>query len=547
MTIKIKLSTILVLTFCFSFLTFKGFAQPKQTPKLVIGIVVDQMRYDYIYKYWDTFSEEGFKRLVNEGYFCRNTNYSYIPTYTAPGHASIYTGTTPAMHGIIGNNWYDRKNKKSVYCTEDYSYKTVGSTSTAGQMSPHNMLSTSICDELRLSNNKKSKVIGVALKDRGAILPAGHLANGAYWFDDLTGNWITSSYYSNELPEWVKKFNKLELAKKYLQQPWTLLLPAEKYTQSNVDDNKYEGVYKSEFKAVFPHNLPALMSANGGIGIIRSTPFGNSLTKDFAIEAIKAENLGKSDVTDFLTLSFSSTDYVGHQFGPGAMEVQDTYLRLDKDLGEFLKFLDNYLGKNNVLVFLTADHAGVENPASLGDMNVPSGYFDSKYPIDSLKKYLYKNYGDTLVISYSNEQIFLNHSVMDDKHINYEVVQNDAANFMLRFRGIANTSTASAMNNSEFTSGIKKFMQRGFNQKRSGDILINYEPAWIESYRTGTTHGSPYSYDTHVPLFFYGWNIKQGSTSEAIDITDVAPTIAQFLNIQFPNGCSGKPIISLVK
>ncbi len=522
-------------------------AQNKKTPKLVIGIVVDQMRYDYVYKFWDVYGEQGFKRLVNEGFFCRNTNFNYIPTYTAPGHASIYTGTTPATHGIIGNNWYDRKSKTEVYCTADNSYKTVGSSTTAGQMSPHNMLTTSICDELRLSNNKRSKVIGISLKDRGAILPAGHLANAAYWYDSSTGNFISSTFYMSELPTWVKDFNKLEWAKKHLSQPWTLALPKEKYSQSMADDNKYEGAYKSELKPVFPHNLPELMKDNGGLGLLKSTPFGNTIAKDFAIQTIKSENLGKGNFTDFLTLSFSSTDYIGHQFGPGSMELQDTYIRLDKDLAEFLQFIDGYLGKNNVLIFLTADHAGVENAAYLGDQNVPSGFFESEQPIDSLKAFLKRNYGDTLVLSFSNDQVFLNRQSIEEKKLDLAKVQQDAADFMLRFRGVSNTITASTLAANDFSSGVRNRMQNGYNQKRSGDVIVNYQPAWVEFTRTGTTHGSGYSYDTHVPLFFYGNDIKAGSTSEAIDITDIAPTVSQFLNIEFPNACTGKPINLLVK
>lgn len=522
-------------------------AQTIEQPKLVIGIVVDQMRYDYIYRYWDNFSENGFKRLVNEGYFCRNANFTYVPTYTAPGHASIYTGTTPSMHGIIGNNWFDRSRNKSIYCTSDYAYKTVGSTSSAGQMSPHNMLATTVCDELRLSNNKKSRVIGIALKDRGAILPAGHTANAAYWFDDLTGNFITSSYYMNELPAWVLAFNKENRVQKLLNNSWELLLSPDKYLQSNSDVNKYEGMFKSETSPAFPHRLPQLMKDNGGLGLVRLTPFGNTLTKDFAIATLQAEQLGKKGATDFLTISFSSTDYIGHQFGPGSMEMQDTYLRLDKELADLLSFLDTYIGKKNVLVFLTADHAGVENPAQLGDLNIPSGYFDSEHPIDSLKSFLAKNYGDTLVLAYSNEQIYFNQTYIRAKNLNIENIQNDAATYMLKFRGIANTATAHCMNNSEFNNGIKSFMQNGFNQKRSGDVLINYEPAWIEFSRTGTTHGSPYSYDTHVPLIFYGYTIPKGSNSEPVSVIDIAPTISQLLNIQFPNACSGKPIIQLTK
>jgi predicted AlkP superfamily pyrophosphatase or phosphodiesterase len=525
----------------------KSNAQSSSKPKLVVGIVVDQMRYDYIYKYWNTFGDKGFKRLVNEGFFCRNTNFNYVPTYTAPGHASIYTGATPAMHGIIGNNWFDRKSKNSIYCTQDNTYKTVGSSTSAGQMSPHYMLSNSICDELRLSNNMKSRVIGIALKDRGAILPAGHLANAAYWFDGYTGNWISSTFYLNNLPEWVNVFNKQLLPKKYLAQPWNLLLAADKYSQSMADDTKYERSFNTELKPVFPHNLPLLMKDNGGLSLIKATPFGNSFTKDFAIETIKSEKLGQGAATDFLTVSFSSTDYVGHQFGPASLEMQDTYLRLDQDIAELLAFLDEYNGKNQTLVFLTADHAGVENPAYLGDEDMPSGYFDSEHPIDSLKKYLSNKYGDTLVLDYSNEQIFLNRIQIEEKKLQLDAVQEDVANFMLRFRGVANSTTSSILNRTEFTKGIRKFIQNGYNQKRSGDVMLNYDPSWIEFSRTGTTHGSPYPYDTHVPLIFYGWNVKQGSSSSPIDITDIAPTLAQMLNIQFPNGNMGKPIVELVK
>ena len=516
-------------------------------PKLVIGIIIDQMRYDYIYRFWNKFGNDGFKRLVNEGFFCRNTNYNYVPTYTAPGHASIYTGTTPAVHGIISNSWYVKNTGKGLYCVSDNTVISVGSDSKEGKCSPINLLTTTITDELRISSNMKSKVIGIALKDRSAILPAGHTANAAYWYDGSVGSFISSTYYMKELPQWVKEFNKRELPKKYLSQTWNTILPIERYTESLADDNKYESKNKGETKAVFPHNLPELMKDNGGLDMIRETPFGNTLTKDLAIETIKSENLGKSDATDFLTISFSSPDYIGHAYGPNSVEQEDDYIRLDNELAELLKFIDTQIGKNNTLIFLTADHAAPEVPAYLTDLKIPSGYVKANQISDTLKKYLSKKYGDTLVLSFSNQQVFLNHNVIEEKKLNLQQVQENVANFLQTIASISEVITATAINNSSFTEGSRYLMQKGFNAKRSGDILINYSPGFIDYEPTGTTHGSPYSYDTHVPLIFYGWDISHGSSSEQVYITDIAPTLAMMLNIQFPNGCTGKPISFLVK
>lgn len=516
-------------------------------PKLVVGIVIDQMRYDYIYRFWDKFSEDGFKKLVNQGYFCKNTNYNYVPTYTGPGHASIYTGTTPAVHGIIANDWYDKKTSKNLYCAEDNKVTGVGTTAKEGKRSPVNMLTTTITDELRISSNMKSKVIGIALKDRSAILPAGHTANAAYWYDGSIGAFISSTFYMNELPAYVQEFNKKELAKKYLSQPWNTLLPIEKYTESVADDNKYEFVAKGETKPVFPHNLPQLYEKNGGLGMIRNTPFGNTLTKDFAMEVIKSENLGKGNATDFLAVSFSSPDYIGHLYGPNSVEQEDNYLRLDKDLAELIKFIETQVGMNNALIFLTADHAAPEVPAYLMDLKVPAGYMNEAKLESDLKKYLLASYGDSLVLTYSNQQVFLNHKTIESKKLMLQQVQEDVANFMQKAENVSEVLTATTLNNTQFTEGARYMMQKGYNASRSGDVLVNYEPGYVDFPHYGTTHGSPYSYDTHVPLIFYGWNIKQGSTTEQIYITDIAATLAMMLNIQFPNGSTGKPIQGVTK
>jgi len=518
-------------------------------PKLVVGIVIDQMRFDYISKYYSKFSENGFKKLIRQGFNCRNTSYNYSPTYTGPGHASIYTGTTPAFHGIVGNDWFVRNTNRLTYVTDDPTVLTVGDGSEkAGKMSPRNLLASTIGDELRLYSNLKSKVISIALKDRAAILPGGHLSTGSYWFDSGSGNFITSTFFMKELPKWVNDFNSRHLAGKYLSQPWNTLLPIAQYTESASDDNPYEGLYPGETKPVFPHNLPAMYTKND-YGIIRSTPFGNSLTKDIVLAALKGENLGKGDFTDLLAISFSATDYVGHKMGPQSVEIEDTYLRLDRDIAEILTYLDKNYGKDNVLLFLTADHAAAYVPAQLTDNQLNSGYFNSNVFLNFLNSYLSIKYGDSTIVSFAiNNEIYLNHTTIRQKNLILKDVEDEIASFSTTYNGIANAYTGYQLNGEVLKSKPATLIQNGFNIKRSGDVALMFEPAWLEeAIPTGTTHGSTYTYDTQVPLLWYGWKIQSGYTSEAVEITDIAPTIASMLSIMPPNACIGKPIVKITK
>ncbi len=519
------------------------------TPKLVIGIVIDQMRYDYVYRYWDKLGSEGFKRLLGQGYQCKNTNYNYMPTYTGPGHASIYTGATPAIHGIIANEWPERETGKIVYCVEDKEVKGVGSDGVEGQRSPHRMLSTTVGTQLHIATNHGSKVFGIALKDRAAILPAGHTANGSYWYDGASGSFITSTYYSETLPKWVVDFNNRKLPAQYLSQQWTTVLPVDQYTESLADNSPYEGVWKGEALPVFPHDLPKLMETNGKLGMIRTTPFGNSFTRDFAQALILGENLGKGKFTDFLAVSFSSPDYIGHMYGPQSVEVEDCYLRLDKEIAEFLKFIDNYCGKNNALIFLTADHGAVENPQFLVDAGIPAGFFREEYVVDSLKRNLKRVYGDTLVWQYANDQVYFHPKTIESKGINRLELQRYVANFLMRFPGVAATMTASDLSSGEFSETPKHLVQKGYYFKRSGDVAVILNPGWVSDWgrSTGTTHGTPWSYDTHVPLYWWGWKVKPGESDATVNITDIAPTLCQMLNIQNPNGCTGQPISGITK
>jgi predicted AlkP superfamily pyrophosphatase or phosphodiesterase len=541
----------LILSLCwensFAQKTSGSFSNPAK-PKLVVGIIVDQMRYDYLYKYYNKYSENGFKKLLAQGFNCKNTNYNYVPTYTGPGHAAVYTGTTPAVNGIVSNIWYVRQTGKNIYVTDDDTAHTVGSNSAAvGKMSPRNMLTYTVSDELRLYSNMRSRVISVALKDRSAILPGGFLSNGSYWFDSGSGNFVTSTFYMNELPQWVKDFNALQLPKKYLSQPWNTLLPIAQYTESAPDDNPYEGLMKGETNPVFPHNLPSMFTATD-YDVLRWTPFGNSITKDLALAAMKGENLGKGNFTDFLCISFSSTDYVGHTSGPQSIELEDTYLRLDADIAELLTYLEKTYGKDGFLLFLTADHAAQYVPAQLMDLKIPAGYYSDAMFSDSLKNYAKKKFGDTAFISaVINEQVYLNHSLLRQKNISLKEMEDDVAQYVLHFNGVANAYTAFQLNGDRLQSRSAQLIQNGFCIKRSGDVAILFEPSWMEWQHTGTTHGSSYPYDTHVPLLWYGWKIKPGSTADAIDITDVAPTVSSLLNIMFPDGCTGKPIAEIVK
>ncbi|MDF7814524.1 alkaline phosphatase PafA [Hymenobacter sp. YC55] len=536
-------------------------------PKLVVGIVVDQMRYDYLYRYWNKYGKDGFRRLLGEGFSYENAHYNYVPTYTGPGHASIYTGTTPSMHGIVGNNWFVREEGKGTYVTDDKTVQPVGGTAAAGQQSPRHMLTSTITDELRLATNFQSKVIGVCIKDRGSILPAGHAANAAYWYDGTNGAFITSTFYQNALPEWVTKFNAENRAAQYLSKPWKTLLPIAQYTESTADDVAWEGTFKGETKPVFPHDLPALsatpiaavqgnlkaenekvpVATSRNLDLIRSTPFGNSLTADFALETIRAEQLGQRGQTDFLALSFSSTDYVGHQFGVNAIETEDTYLRLDKDIARVLDYLDKTVGKGQALVFLSADHGAAHSPDFLRSQRIPAGSVGPRLMRDSLQQALVKRHGaGQWVLSYENQQVYLNRPLIAQKGLNLRLLQDEVADIMIGFSGVTRAITADDLQKSHWESGMLMYLENGYFPKRSGDVMVVLEPGWLESYQypvnKGTTHGSAGNYDTHIPMVFWGWHVKQGSSVVSARIIDIAPTLAQWLHIQEPDGCTGTPL-----
>ena len=527
-----------------SFFSCKNSSQlsSNNNPKLVVGVVVDQMRFEYLNRFKNKYSSQGFLRLINQGYSCNNHHFNYIPTITGPGHASIFSGTTPSVHGIIGNDWYDKIKQKTVYCTTDDKYHTIGAEAKYGKVAPTNLKVTTVADQNRIFTQMRGKTIGVSIKDRGAVFPSGHTANGAYWFEGLNeGKWVTSSYYMDKLPQWVTEFNASSNISNYLK-TWNTYYDINLYLESGPDNSNYEKGFNGKTAPVFPYDLKELTGYNEGYDIIKTSPFGNTMTTDFAFSAIEAEDLGDDEFTDFLTISYSSTDYVGHDFGLSSVELQDTYLRLDLEIERLLNYLDKNVGEGNYTLFLTADHGAAEVPAYLSDINVPGsniGKDDFSPLFDAMKA----KYGvSDLINNISNNQVFLNQERILSLQLNPEEVQKFVVNKIIDYPFISNAYTASAMQSTNFNSGLPMLLQNGYNQKLSGDILFALQPGVIVYGPKGTTHGSGYSYDTHVPLLFYGNKVKKGVSYEPTNVTDIAPTISALLGISFPSGATGSII-----
>ena len=540
--------------FCllFLFVSLSIYAQQVTTvdrPKLVVGIVVDQMRYDYLTRFYNRYGEEGFKRILKEGFNCENAHFNYIPTQTAVGHASIYTGATGSTHGIIANYWYDKFLKEWVYCVDDFNYEAVGTDEVNEQKSPYRLLTTTVTDELRLAQNMNGKTIAIGLKDRSAVLPGGHTSNGSYWFvGKEEGKFVTSSFYMDELPKWVNDFNKNGLVDGYMKKKWETLYPIKTYTESIADDNIYEGLFVGEEKPVFPHDLKKLAKDNAHFDLIKSSPFGNTLLIEFAKAAIKNEKLGQGDFTDFLAISFSSPDYIGHQYGVDSKEIQDTYLRLDQDLADLLDYLDKKIGTDNYTLFLTADHAAVPVPAYLKSKKIPAGYFESGALRGYIDELVVADYGTADIIeNVSNYQIFLDRRKLKELKLDAALVADKLAEGLINYDGIHKVVTAKTLQETEFNKGILNYLQNGYNQKLSGDVLMIPDPATTSYSETGSTHGSGYSYDTHVPIMFFGKGIEKGRSRKKVEIIDIAPTLSNLLQIEFPNGSRGRVIEEVLR
>ncbi len=539
-----------------------GQSDSLKKPKLVVGIVVDQMRFEQLYRYSAKYSEDGFKRILRDGFNFKNTQYNYTPTVTAAGHSSIYTGTTPSMHGVIANGWFNRYKNKYVKSVEDTTVVLIGSKNKNNVgSSPKQLLTTTISDQLRISTNFRSKVISVSLKDRGAVLPGGHLANAAYWHDIETspGYFVSSSYYMDKLPKWVSKFNELEKSSTYLDTVWNTFYPIENYTESYGDNNKYELVL-GEDSPTFPYDFRKLRvkyrKRNIEYLMLGISPAGNTLLTEFAMDAVKNENLGINEDTDMLTISYSVTDKAGHVFGPNSVEVEDIYIRLDREISKLLKYLDKNIGKGEYTLFLTSDHGAIPIASYLNDINIPTGVVRMTRYKDQLEKYLNTKYGEgSWVQNFDDEQLYLNRDLIFKKGVQLKNIQQDAVDFLVNLEGISSALTAYHMQTNQYNSGMKNRAQNGYNQKRSGDVILTFNAGFVQdddseidvSSVKGTIHGSGYGYDTHVPLLWFGNGISPGESVRQVSPIDIASTLTMILNLQLPSGNTGIPLKELFK
>lgn len=498
---------ILVALTVTSFLSVAAQSQFGERPKLVVGIVVDQMRWDYLSRYYDRFTDGGFRRLINDGYSCNNCLINYLPTITAIGHTSVYTGTTPAFHGICGNNFYIDGRK--VYCTTDTTVDVVGTDNKKkGQMSPRNMLATTIGDQLRLHTDFRSKVIGVSYKDRAAILPAGHSANGAYWLDTKNVQFITSTYYMSELPAWAKQYNQ------------------------QLKKNKEAQKLGSD------------------IGL---SPLCGTVTTDMAIAALKGEQLGRGASTDMLCVSYSQTDVIGHEYGTRGEHTDAAYLTLDKDLARLLSALDKQVGQGNYLVFLTADHGGAHNFQFMLDHKLPAGKWKDPDMREGVEAAIAKKLGNTkpVVAAEMDFRYFLDRKAIAEQGLDYEQVKAAAIEWLRQAPNVCYVVDFERATDAGVPPLVRDRALLGYHPRRSGDILVVVEPGYYTygswSSPVGTTHGSWNPYDAHIPLLFMGWKVPHGATSREVHITDIAATVCQLLHIQQPNACIGEAITEITK
>lgn len=538
------------LVFVSILILFNANFSAQKSPKIVVGIVVDQMCYEYLYRFQDNFSVGGFNRFLKNGTNCRNVNYNYVPTYTGPGHASIYTGTTPSNHGIVGNEWFQLSENKVVNCIEDKAVQTVGSTSHDGEASPHRLKTYTITDQLKMTY-PEAKVVSVSIKDRGAILPGGHLSNGSYWYDYTDGIFITSSFYKNALPDWLTAFNKVNNCATYTK-TWDLLLPESKYKSK--DESKYEVILTGKTTPTFPYNFIEMAGGKPSPKLFVYSPFANTLLTDLALTAVKNEQLGMDKQTDMLCISYSTPDIVGHAFGPYSKEVEDIYYRLDRDLERLLSSLEKQFGKDGFTVFLTADHAVVPVPQQLVDNKLPGGYVFLQEKMKALRELSQSKFGADLISSEENLNIYLNRSRIDSLKLDIHQVARILAEPIRNWEGVKAVFTAEdLLFNTAADNEWKDMLRKGFELHRSGSILFILEPGYLPKEtdnpkaHLGTSHGSSFNYDTHVPLLWYGAGIPSVDIFRPLQIVDIAPTLTHILKLQRSGAMTGNPIVEILK
>jgi len=562
---KKRITSVLILLALYLSISSGLFAQEK--PKLILQITVDQLRGDMPAKFMKNMGNGGFRYLKEKGIWYNNAHYGHSNTETVVGHTTLATGADPAVHGMISNVWFDREAKKLVYNIEDSRYHILSENadidedteidasqklaSTDGR-SPANIMVTTFSDELALLTNKKAKIFGVSVKDRGAVTLAGHTGK-AFWFSKTSGEFITSSYYYDKYPAWVNKWNNEKIsAKMFGNKSWSLMYDKSKYIYGNEDDNEWE-MDIAGFGRTFPHKYGSADSKYFNNFLIYS-PAGDDLTLDFAKALIVAEDIGKDEVTDYLSISFSSTDYVGHLFSPSSLEEEDNILRLDKTLAELFAYVDKTVGLKNTLIVLSADHGSPEAPGFLKSFGIDVDYvspnkWDKAPSILALKKKF--GIGQELIQKFFPPYLYLNHDVITEKGLDLAEVQKAVANELMTIKGVALAiSSTDIMSNKLPDTYLSRKALRNFNMARSGDILILLQPQYFyndfEGEIVAANHGSPWTYDSYVPVVFAGWNLKKKTISRKVEPKDIAITLSNIMETKPPSGADGEVLEEVV-
>lgn len=529
-----------------------------KAPKLVVLITVDQLRGDLPMRYRERLESGGFRYLMEQGTHYTNAHYRHANTETAVGHSTLVTGADPSRHGIVTNEWFDQKTGEIVYNTEDDRHHLIGQAPKAHQgVSPRNLQSSTVGDELILSNAGQSRVFSVSGKDRGAILPGGHAGN-AFWYSKSLGQFVTSTYYYSEYPQWVADWNASKPADRYRGKQWKLSQPRESYFAKEIDDRPYEASLGS-LGRTFPHNYGDDKYTPLLVGL---TPAIDELTIDFAKQTIKNEKLGAGGATDFLAVSLSAADYVGHLFGPSSLESEDTILRLDRTLASFFEYLDKTVGLENTLIALSADHGGPEAPeyiASRIGMDAGRYPFDHFMQPNELTVALKERFGrDDLIRAHSHPYLHLDYKAIREAGLSPSEVERFVAAEVVKLPGIAYAMSRSELLDGQYVdTPIQRQIRRSFHLERSGSVHLVPKQYWFmhstgEAAKMGlpglaAIHGSPWSYDTYVPIFFAGHNVKAQTVDRRVAPTDIAPTISNYLGIKYPSGNIGNPLIEVTK
>ncbi len=523
-----------------------GFSQsynpPSGYPRLVVGIVIDGIGYDDVQRNLDLMHENGMKKLMKQGAFCKHASYNYMFTQRAPGYATIVTGSDPSWHGIVADYWYETLKEDGIHAVQNQDYYPVGTVNKDNACSPDQLMTETFSDAIKMYFRNESKVFSVSLDPSAAVISGGYKADAAYWLDDFTGNFVSSSYYMEELPGWVNEFNENKYPEVYFERTWNPLESLSEYKHSRPDSNAFEYGFDAEFKT-FPFVYEDIKSHYTGSKFIKMIPEGNTMTTDFAVHCLIEEQLGVDDTPDVLMINYHVSENIGKYFGPDSKQMQDLILRLDKEITHLVKVIEDRVGKQSTLFFLTSPSGFGSNPEYRKKEKLPGGTFKHHYMMALLKSYLNIVYGKgDWVRDYHNQQIYLNRILIEDAGLELADVQYKVAQFVLSTPGVTNSMTAYDLQRTNYTSGIFMKMQNSFHQKRSGDVMIALKPGWIKDVSYSADHNTCYAYDAHVPLLFYGWRVKKGEISHPVNISGITYVICEMMDIPQPSSVGDETI-----